>query len=224
MSEVRRSGGVIEIAGPAGSGKSTLVSALADRRPVHFGLKSCDRTCIPLAISRLHLLSPAFILSELRRGRTPREPLQSMVYLEFWLRQLAGSEYQDSGPVLYDHGPFFRLATIAAFGPPASTRFRNWWESMRETWSDTMTLVIWLDATDSVLLERIRQRNRGHPCEKMEDDEALAWLGRYRTAFDSSLEIYRRRRPEDLIRFDTSSLSPEELAATLGEFIDAPGG
>jgi RNase adaptor protein for sRNA GlmZ degradation len=95
---------------------------------------------------------------------------------------------------------------------------------MRDAWSGTMTLVIWLDAQDSILLARIRNRNRGHPCEALNDDEALAWLGRYRTAFESSLSIIRQLRPTDLVRFDTSSMSPDEIAESLIELIETRGG
>jgi hypothetical protein len=55
----------------------------------------------------------------------------------------------------------------------------------------------------------------------MTDDEALAWLGRYRVAFESSLAVFQQRRPADLIRFDTSSMSPDEIAASLIDLIEA---
>lgn len=224
MDAVRRTNGVIEIAGPAGSGKSTLFDALSVRRPIHIGVRPFDRACVPLALRLLRHLPAGYMWGELRRGRIPREPLQSMVYLESWLRQLSGPEYLDSAPVLYDHGPFFRLATIQEFGPPAGAGLRVWWNSMREAWSGTMTLVVWLDAPDPVLLARIRERNRGHPCETMNDDEALAWLARYRTAFESALEVFRRLRPDDMVRFDTSSMSPDDIAASLAWRIETSRG
>ena len=213
----RRAGGIVEIAGVAGSGKSTLFRTIAATRPIHVGVRPCDRTCIPLAFRGLRLLPAGFIWSELRRGRFPRDLLQSMVYLESWLDHLSGPEYVDPAPVLYDHGPFFRLAKIRAFGPPGGAALQGWWESVREAWSDTMTLVVWLDAPDPLLLERSRKRNVAHPCKQMSDEEGCDWLGRYRTAFDESLSVFRQRKPGDLVRFDTSSMTADEIATSLIE-------
>ena len=56
MDAPRRSGELIEIAGPAGCGKTSLVDALAARIPIHPGVTPCDRSCIPLALRLLPLL------------------------------------------------------------------------------------------------------------------------------------------------------------------------
>ena len=220
MDSARRSGELIEIAGPAGCGKTTLVDALAARIPIHPGVTPCDRSCIPLALRLLPLLPASFVWDELRRGRVPREMLRSMVYVESWLSERSRREHHDSASVLYDHGPFFRLATLQAFGPQG-TGLRHWWESMRDAWSGAMNLVVWLDAPDEVLLERIRARDRAHACKQMSDDEARAWLGRYRQAFDSALEVLEERRPADVVRYDTSTRNPDEIADSLLELIES---
>lgn len=221
MDSARRSGELIEIAGPAGCGKTTLVDALAARIPIHPGVTPCDRSCIPLALRLLPLLPASFVWGELKHGRVPREMLRSMVYVESWLSERSRRAYHDSAPVLYDHGPFFRLATLEAFGPPVRGGLRRWWESMREAWSGAMNLIVWLDAPDDVLLERIRTRDRDHACKQMSDDEARAWLGRYRDAFDSSLAVLEEHRPKDVVRYDTSTLNPDEIADSLLELIES---
>lgn len=223
MEEARRSRAVVELAGVAGSGKSTLFRKITASRAVHVGVQPCDRGCIPLAFRRIHLLPAGILWDELRRGRLPREPLQSMVYLESWLGRLDRPEIDDSAPVLYDHGPFFRLAKIRSFGPTGGTALREWWESMREAWSNAMTRVVWLDAPDLLLLERIRERRTGHPCEGMSDAEGIDWLGRYRTAFDEALSVFRQRHPADLVRIDTSSMNPDDIASSVLDWIGTRG-
>lgn len=146
------------------------------------------------------------------------------MYLEFWLRELSGRWDRETASVLYDHGPFFRLAAIEEFGPPSSAGLRDWWESMREAWSAAIDLVIWLDAPDSLLLERIRIRDRAHPCKKMSDTDASAWLGRYRAGFESSFTVLQQRRPTALVRIDTSSMSPNEIAESLIDLVGKPDG
>ena len=229
METGRRSGAVIELAGVAGSGKSTLFRTLAADQSIRDGVRPCDLACVTLAARRVGLLPAGFLWNELRRGRIPRETLQSMVYLESWLNHLADPEAVDPGPagpvpVVYDHGPFFRLAKLRAFGPTGGTAYQDWWESMREAWSAAMTQVVWLDAPDPVLLARIRKRNVGHPCEHMGDDEAFEWLGRYRDSFDESLRVFRDRHPASVLRFDTSGTIPEKTAASVVEWIGARGG
>jgi shikimate kinase len=220
MDAVHRAGELIEVAGPAGCGKTTLVSSLSSRLPIRPGVTPCDRSCIPVALRLLPLLPAGYVWGELRHGRIPPEMLRSMVYLESWLSERSRRAYHDSAPVLYDHGPFFRLATLQALGP-RGTGLRRWWESMRDAWSGAITLVVWLDAPDEVLLERIRTRDREHACKRMSDDEARAWLGRYRDAFDAALEVLEERRPADVIRYDTSARSPGEIADSLLELLES---
>jgi broad-specificity NMP kinase len=211
---------LIEIAGPAGCGKTSLVEALAARCSVHLGVASCDLSCLPLALRLIPLLPAGYVWDGLRHHRMPRETMRSMVYLEWWLLQRSRRGLRDGSPVLYDHGPFFRLATLEAFGPPAGPGFRGWWDSMRDSWSEKLTRVIWLDAPDSVLLERIRRRARVHVCKEMSDEQAKAWLGRYRDAFEASLATLREHRPTDVIEFDTSTRNPNEIADALIELME----
>lgn len=215
---------LIEVAGPAGSGKSTLVDLIVSRSPIRPGFEPCDIGCVPLALRRSRLIPASHVWTELRSGRLPREPLRSMVYVESWLNHGTTDADPTREPRLYDHGPFFRLATISEFGPPAGEAFQRWWMAMRDAWSETMTLVVWLDAQDATLLERIRARSRGHPVETLNDSDALTWLQRYRRAFDRALEPFHRARPDDLVRYDTTDLAPSALAASLRALIEARGG
>jgi len=207
----------VEIAGPAGSGKSTLTAALASRYRVRFGVRPCDPACLPLAVSRLHLLPWHRLLADALRGRLTREPLKSVVYLESWLRDVLRERNGPDAIVVYDHGPFYRLATLEALASPFSPRFCRWWDSMRRVWSTTLTTVVWLDAPNAVLLERIRGRRNGHPCEAMSAAEAGVWLDRYRLYFESALAVVRRDRPGSECRFDTSATSPDQMVSVLAD-------
>jgi MoxR-like ATPase len=221
MASYSRSGEWIEIAGPAGCGKTTLVEALTTRIPTRPGVTKCGRACIPVALRLLPLLPAGFLWRELSHGRFPRDTLRSMVYLESWLLDRSRSEPGDTLPTLYDHGPFFRLATLQTFGPQGGEGLRRWWKSMRQAWSETMTLVVWLDAPDDLLLERIRARDRNHACKHMGDDEARAWLARYRAGFESALAVIEKHRPAEVVRYDTSVQRANEIADSLLELLES---
>lgn len=224
MSATRPAPLVVELAGPAGSGKSTVVSVISARHPVRLGVTACDRACILPAVRLALLLPPGFLLTEIRRGELPPVTLRSMIYVERWLKQVSATRGGEISAVLYDHGPFFRLATIEAFGPPRSARLDAWWRSMREAWSTAIDLVVWLDADDPVLLERIRDRAREHPARQMGDAEAVAWIRRYRRGFESALAVVARRRPEDLVRIDSTNRSPDAIAEAVVARIEAHHG
>lgn len=219
MEAASSSSELIEIAGPAGCGKTTLVDALTARIPTRPGVTECGRSCVPVALRLMPLLPVGYLWTELLHGRFPRDTLRSMVYLEAWLLDRSRSESGDALPTLYDHGPFFRLATLELFGPRGGAGLDRWWGSMREAWSDAMTLVVWLDAPDEVLLERIRTRDRDHACKQMSDAAARTWLGRYRAGFESALAVLEERRPADVVRYDTSDKSPDEIADSLLELL-----
>ncbi len=234
MGERGRDGTSVELIGPAGCGKTTLLEALR-RLPVALrpGVAACDLSCAPAALRAALRLPPGDVARALVPGRAsgawwgPRDTLRSMTYLESWLDghgggsdRAATGEQRQRAPdgrqvVVYDHGPFFRIATLAAEGPSSRPRFRRWWEAMREAWSDRLSLAVWLDAPDRVLIERIRRRERAHPCKAMDDAAAAAWLQGYREALSEALAPLAARRPQDLLRFDTAALGPDEVAAAL---------
>ena len=108
---------VVELAGPAGTGKTTLSAMLAQhgrdirvaadisvRRPEH--LAAFVRNAPPV----LALLFPP------RRDsrRFTWEEIKSVVYLKGWSQVLGRQIASDKGVILLDQGPVFRLATLHA--------------------------------------------------------------------------------------------------------------
>ncbi len=209
----------IELAGPAGCGKTSAFRELESLLPVRPGVVPCDASCVPIALRLLSLLPPGYVAGELGHGRLPREVLRSMVYLETW-QPWRSTESPDGGSIVYDHGPFFRLATLDGLGLRRAPRFDRWWRSMRDAWTGATSLVVRLDAPESLLLERIRRRERKHPCQTMDDATAFEWLGRYRQAIDGAIALLEQLRPEDVLRIDSSRQSPREIAERIAAEIE----
>lgn len=218
----------MELLGPAGSGKTTLVEALRSRGlSFRDGVRPCDLACAPLAARALLRLPPGYALRALGEGRaagawwTPRDTLRSMVYLEHWMRRRGDAPLADGGAELFDHGPLFRLGTLWAWGPPRTARFVAWWEARRRAWQRRLSLVVWLDAPDRVLVDRIRRRDRPHPCREMSDAGARGWLEAYRAALRQSLAPVDAASAPEVVEFDTAALGAEAIATALAPRLGA---
>ncbi|MGI9607314.1 MAG: hypothetical protein ACR2P0_14355, partial [Acidimicrobiales bacterium] len=158
------SSGVIEVVGVCGSGKSTLTQALcaADgAEPAAFlQLKRPDHW-IPAAsgaVRSLPLVGPA-----LRARRLPDlEEAKQLAYLAAWHSKLASEGRKrrlvvDQGPI-YALGTFGRTLPSIAGTEPGGT----WWTETIRRWAHTLAVIVWLDAPDDVLMERVRLRKAEH--------------------------------------------------------------
>lgn len=213
---------VVELAGPAGAGKTTLAGVLVSGgEPIRLGVDAGRTELVTGTLSLGPVLAGAR-LSSSGRGWT-RGEIRSLVYLQAWRHALADHR---SGTYLLDHGPAFRLAFLAAHGPPMTRTpaFRRWWRGTAEAWAGLLDGVVWLDAPDAVLLDRIDARERSHRIRNAETETARAFLARYREAYEEVLDLFSRM-DTPVLRIDTSARTPEELAATVrSSFLQQAGG
>jgi thymidylate kinase len=77
------------------------------------------------------------------------------------------------------------LTMLYLFGPEAlrSPSPKDWWTRTCKQWADTLDTVIWLDAANATLLERVRARKVGHRLKGKSDAEAFEFLRRYRESY-----------------------------------------
>jgi len=206
---------VVELIGPAAVGKSTLIRALSD----------CDeRFELGLDLERrkfghiLYFLTNLFrslptLLKQYRNGRwfTGAE-IKMIVYLMGWHRQLRGQAERGAIPLL-QNGPAFKLVRLHAFGPDhmKSQSFDGWWERMLKQWATTLDIVIWLDAPDEVLLDRVRARDRWHALKMKSETEAHEFLARYRKSYERIIPVLVAEDGPSLLRFDTDQESPSQI-------------
>jgi thymidylate kinase len=213
---------LVELAGPAGAGKTTLVQALRAELPGAslIGAPSTRELAIGLAA-----LAPWLVTARMTaRGRWwTREELRSLAYLSAWRR--LGHSPAPVGVHLLDHGPVFRLASLRAFGPPMVTTpaFEGLWAGLARDWGRRLDVVVWLDAPDQVLLCRISRRTQEHRIRGAGRAEAVAFLARYRTAYLTALDLVTEGGAT-LVELDSSSSRADHLAARLRDTVLAPGG
>jgi hypothetical protein len=206
---------VVEIMGPAGSGKTTLVRTLCARtRRVRAGLDLPKVRYIPPLISATaRFLPPWLAMSPRDRWLNWREA-RSIACLEAWLTALDRGSALDAPATLFDHGPLYRLTLLREFGPRVvSTRpFQRWWRSSRARWLDALDLVVSLDAPDHVLLGRLGRRGHWYLTgTSPSDEEQHAFLAHFREGFAEVLDTTQPRSPT-ILRFRTDQRSTDEIA------------
>lgn len=206
---------VVEILGPAGAGKTTLVRALSRRNSElkpDIGLTRMQK--IPFFVRNAYSLLPTYLVHYRHSRWFNWRESRSMTYLEAGLHVLGQQGTKNGSVTLLDHGPIYRLAFLREFGPEITTSqtYRTWWASLHDQWIATLDMVIWLDAPDATLLERIRARDQRHTIKELSVQEACKVLARYRKSFERTIAESVADHQPRLLRFDTGQTSAEQIA------------
>jgi shikimate kinase len=212
---VRTGGGgvVVELAGLAGAGKSTLARELAADPTVRLGVP-LSRVRSALAQGQVVARFAIPYLAEAAGSAWfDRDQLRGAGYLRAWLRPLARARSQEHVLVL-DHGPLFRLAQLDAFGPPLTSTpaFARWRDAMIEAYARRLDAIVWLDAPDDLLVRRIRTREQRHVLRGADDESAHLFLERYRASYTRIVEQLDQRAPGRVLSLRTDGDPPEMLA------------
>src|SRR5262245_9628182 len=173
---------VIELVGPAGSGKSTLYRALAAQfDEVTPGVPFGGLGHLRLGARHAVELLPAWLAS--RDRWLSEKELRSLDYVVGWAEGLERAA-PAGGLVVFDHGPLFRLARLSAFGPRLveSAAFARWRRAAVARWARLLDAVVWLDAPDALLAARIDARDEAHRMKGGAAGDTDRFLARYRAA------------------------------------------
>jgi len=213
---------VVELIGPAGAGKTTLLRALSRRRKeIQPELRLSKTRNIPFFISNTFSLLPTY-LRQYRQGRWfDRRETRSMVYLKAWLHVVGQQASNHDRVIILDHGPIYRLAVLREFGPEISKSqpYQRWWASLLNQWTAALDIVIWLDAPNAILLERIHARDHWHTIKEKCEQEAYEYLTHYRTALERIIAESVTDGQITLLRFDTDQETVEQIVEkTLATF------
>ncbi len=216
---------VVEIIGPAGAGKSTLFTALSQRRgdirPAPYPSRLRQ---LPYRLGNTWALLPTFLRYYWHSRWFTRREIRSMVYLRAWLHALEKPTPNPGIVTIFDHGPIYRLAYLRALGPEitSSEVYQKWWRTLLDRWSRVLDVIVWLDAPNPILLERIRARDSWHMVKDRSQEEAYAFLDHYRCFLEQTIAQAMNGR-QVLLRFDTSQQEVAQMADTILHTFDALG-
>ncbi|MEN8159689.1 MAG: hypothetical protein ABFS41_06445 [Myxococcota bacterium] len=207
-------GRAIELVGPAGSGKTTLVRALEGAfGGITVGAPCGGRDHVRLGLRHAARLLPAWLRS--RDRWLDEKELRSLNYVVGWAEALERAPR--ARLTVFDHGPIFRLARLRAFGPRLveSPAFVAWAAEAVQRWARLLDAVVWLDAPDAVLAARIDGRDEAHRMKGEAAPDTVHFLARYRTTYEALLAELRAAGGPEPIRVDTSQEAPEAIAERL---------
>ena len=208
----------MELAGPAGAGKTTLARALAADSPATTTGVQVGSLGLAVALASAAPQLAAARLTAPGRWWT-RDELRSLAYLRAWRRAVGDGD----GLLVLDHGPVFRLASLAAFGPPmvGSRALTGLRAALAQDWGGLLHTVVWLDAPDDVLLRRIDERAQQHRIQHVGPVEGTRFLARYREAYRTTLALVADAGVRVVV-VDTAATTPAELAAELRATLPVP--
>jgi GTPase SAR1 family protein len=212
---------VVEIVGPAGAGKTTLCRALklhsGSIHPGNFP-DVHKAAAAPFFIwNGLQVIPAIFGLPQRNSRKITRREFAWLSILYGWPNVLH-RELKKSGIIVLDQGPIYLLTETIEFGPEYLNRraARPLQQNLYTRWADTLDMILWLDASDSDLLKRIRGREKEHVIKNTTDETTIEFLAGYRRAFEriiSNLAIHNKNLK--ILRFDTGQTSLENMVSQL---------
>lgn len=208
----------LEVVGPPGSGKTTLVGALPRSASAAGGAPAtpvsvyCNRRNAPAWLGASPAAAP---LVARQLGRMSAQELRWVMRLEASPRILRRQWAAGRAVLVLDQGPVFTMVRImeSAAAAPWRHPFEGWWERTLRRWAGTLDLLVLLDAPDDVLLPRINGRAKVHGLKHAPEAAGRLALAAERARYDAVAELLRARGPVRVVRFDSSGASPDELSA-----------
>lgn len=204
---------LVELMGLPGAGKSTLLHGLlaADQRIVRMPILR-RRPYTPVLVR--HLLATLGTLGRSRAlGRQwSRELITLMAYVRALPAVLDERDEFAGATLVFDQGPVYTLMRAPLLDP----RLATWHERWFAYWRERLDVVVWLDAPEDVLAERIEARQSHHRLKGVGRAAALAGLRDDRAVYVPTLNrLDGGAGGPRVLRFDSSARAPEAIVSAV---------
>ena len=180
---------IVELVGPAGAGKTTLARGASDTdSSIKSGLSLWGLPKRRLIGSAIALL-PTILGARLHGAPLSTGEIAQMIRLGA-LRHIVEEESKRHRVILLDEGPVFALSwldVIFARNGDGSRVPAEWRKRMIAQWAQLLDVVVFIDATDITLANRIRSREKPHEVKGLSDEEIFGFSDAFRRAFERSI-------------------------------------
>ena len=202
---------VVELAGPAGAGKSAVLKALAGRDPgIHALRRVREMRHLPLlskhAIVAL-AAAPAIMRDAPRDVWTVTRLLARLGALRDVVRQAARRPCK---AIVLDEGPLYSMAMLRGRVPDG--RLARTCDRALAEWAGALDLIVWLDAPDAVLTERIKSRAKDHVVKDRDASAIAEFLGRHREWLSRTVAVLSTQPGVRMLAFHTDVESADSVA------------
>ena len=201
---------LVELAGPAGAGKSTVFRALVARDATIEGRPSLrKREHVGVLAGEILAVARTLLRDRAYLPRVTPEQVRMMAYLQALPRILERADPTTSRTFALDQGPIYLLTRRSL----TNERLAAWRRRVVRKWAPLLDIVVWLDAPDALLVERINARDKRHRLQGSAEGPALEALAQSRAVYERVLGELEAGRPSWVVlRFDTSVRSADEIA------------
>jgi hypothetical protein len=144
-----------------------------------------------------------------------------LVYVTEWHRFLSRRS-EGYGCAVLDQGPIYALVRLKAEAKGArGASFERWWNEMIEFWATELDVIVWLDAQDHVVRDRINTRVQRHTTKGRSPDVVQRFTIRYRHLFEEVLDRVANLNGARILHFDTGETNGDRIAAHIRPLLTA---
>jgi hypothetical protein len=178
---------VVELVGPAGAGKTTLAHGVsAVDTTVRSGLSLWGLPRRRLLRSAMALL-PTILSATINRSRLRAGEIGQIIRLGA-LRGVVKDESSQHRIILLDEGPVFALTWLDVFFARNGDRVpAAWRRRVVAEWATLLDVVVFIDASDITLANRIRTPEKPHMVKGLPDAEIFGFAAGFRRAFERAI-------------------------------------
>jgi shikimate kinase len=213
---------IVEIIGAAGAGKTTLYNALS-RYPSHIRLSDFPNVRslkdAPFFIRYGLQILPKLIGLPAHDSRPiTRREFAWMTILKGWAGLLQRDIKNCPHTIVLDQGPVYLTVELKEFGPALlrTPTAEKLWQEHYCRWASTLDMIVWLDASNETLLERIRMREQDHIVKNESATRMVEFLENFRQAYERTVSVLIEKNPGlRILKFDTGEQETEEMVSQL---------
>ena len=205
---------VVEIVGSAGAGKTTLLQVLGRHNRKFCAVFDFRRIrYYPFFAGSALLLLPTLVRLWRLRKRLAWREIRMMIHLRAMPHILEDDRTSHEAIAIVDQGPIYMLSRLheSGFGDFKDPTLDRWWSSVLDRWAAILDLVIWLDASDVVLVERIHARAKLHSIKGKSQQQAYDFLARFRRSYEQIISGLTARGGPRIVAFQTDQQPLQQI-------------